>query len=80
MIQRTTVSADEQDLAILREEARRRGVSLATVLREVVAEAAARRRAGRPRPRLGIFAGTGEAVSERIGIEEDAPAAGRLRS
>jgi hypothetical protein len=35
MMQRTTVTADEADLETLRAEARRRGVSLSTVLAEV---------------------------------------------
>ena len=38
MTRRTTLAADADDLAVLEGEARRRGVSLAQVLRETVAE------------------------------------------
>jgi hypothetical protein len=52
-IRRTTLAAESDDLALLEREARRRGVSLAQVLREVVAKEAAELRQRR-RPRLGI--------------------------
>lgn len=80
MMRRTTVTADDRDFTVLEEEARRRGVSLAQVLREIVAEAASRRRADRPRPHLGIFRGAGSDVARRTAEDEEAPAAGRLRS
>lgn len=54
MNERTTVTADAEDLAVLRDEARRRGVSLSTVLREAVShQAAALRRRRRPRTGIG---------------------------
>lgn len=63
MIERTTVTAESDDLAVLRDEARRRGVSLSTVLREAVsAHASALRR--RRRPRVGIgHSGVGAAAA-----------------
>lgn len=51
--ERTTVAAEAADLALLREEAQRRGVSLTTVLAEAVAAAAAQLRETR-RPRVGL--------------------------
>jgi hypothetical protein len=50
---RTTLAAESDDLAVLEGEARRRGVSLAQVLRELVAHEAAELRSQR-RPRFGI--------------------------
>jgi hypothetical protein len=50
---RTTLAADAADLALLEAEAKRRGVSLAQVLRELVAREAEELRAGR-RPRFGV--------------------------
>ncbi|GIU95355.1 MAG: hypothetical protein KatS3mg012_1812 [Gaiellaceae bacterium] len=57
---RTTLAADGADLAVLEGEARRRGVSLAQVLREVVAREADEIRARR-RPRFGLAHGGGAA-------------------
>lgn len=54
---RTTVAADPEALATLEREARRRGVSLTTVLAEAVAEKAAALRGSR-RPRVGVAAST----------------------
>lgn len=54
MTRRTTLSAEADDLAVLEGEARRRGVSLAEVLREAVTEKAEQVR-GRRRPRFGLF-------------------------
>ncbi|MDQ3973081.1 MAG: ribbon-helix-helix protein, CopG family [Actinomycetota bacterium] len=71
MTARTTLSADEDDLETLRAEARRRGISLATLLREVVAREAANLRAQR-RPRFGI--GRSGVGAARIASErEDEP-------
>lgn len=53
MIERTTVAADADDLALLRDEAKRRGVTLSVVLREAVSMQAATLRA-RHRPRIGL--------------------------
>jgi len=59
MVKRTTLAADGDDLAVLEHEAKRRGVSLARVLRELVErEAAEIRRRRRPRFGLG-HSGTG---------------------
>ena len=79
MIRRTTLAADSADLAVLEAEARRRDVSLATVLREVVAEAAATRRSSVPRPHWGIFHGPSDLAQQSVD-DEDAPWRSRLRS
>ena len=50
---RTTVSAAQDALATLEAEARRRGVSVATILREAVDEKAQSLRTAR-RPRVGV--------------------------
>lgn len=50
---RTTLAAESDDLAVLEDEARRRGVSLAAVLREAVAREATELRE-RNRPRFGV--------------------------
>jgi len=47
MIRRITLAADHADLAVLEDEARRRGISLAQLLRDVVAVEAARLRCER---------------------------------
>jgi hypothetical protein len=57
MMQRTTVTADEADLETLRAEAKRRGVSLSTVLAETVAEKARALRRRR-RPQVGVARST----------------------
>ena len=54
MMRRTTVAADREALDTLEAEARRRGVSLTTILAEAVEDkAAAIRRSRRPRVGLG---------------------------
>jgi hypothetical protein len=80
MTRRTTVSAPAEDLAVLEREAKRRKVSLNTVLKEVIREAAAARRERQPRPRFGIFSGSGEPVARQTAEDEESPAGGRLRS
>jgi hypothetical protein len=75
MIRRTTLSAEAADLAVMEAEARRRGISLSVVLKEVVAEAAAAKRAGRPRPRWGTFDGP-PGLAQLAADDEDAPVAG----
>jgi hypothetical protein len=77
-IRRTTVAAEEQDLAVLKGEARRRGVSLARVLREAVSQEADRVRRCTS-PRFGIVRGDGTAT-QTIARNEHAPAARRSRS
>ncbi len=51
--QRTTLVADASDLVVLKEEARRRGISLAKLLGEVVGREAAAIRSSL-RPRVGV--------------------------
>ena len=80
MNNRTTLTVDATDLEILRAEARRRKVSLNTVLREVVAEAAAERRSLRPRPHFGLWASNDANLAQLAADDEDSPAAGRLES
>ena len=75
---RTTLAADSDDLALLEGEARRRGVSLAQLLREAVAQEADRLRR-RKRPRFGIVHGGGRAT-QAIAADEHAPARRRGRS
>ena len=79
-MRRTTLAAEADDIGLLELEARRRHVSLAVVLREVVAEAAAIRRAQRPKPRVGVFAGSQSVTGAMTSDDEEAPARGRLRS
>ena len=53
MMRRTTVAADREALDTLEAEARRRGVSLTTILAEAVEDKAAAIRTAR-RPRVGL--------------------------
>ncbi|MBA2460256.1 MAG: ribbon-helix-helix protein, CopG family [Actinobacteria bacterium] len=79
MTRRTTLAADADDLALLEAEARRRGVSLAQILRELVAREAQGLRRSR-RPRFGIAHGGGRSTP-LVAADEDAPArdSGRAR-
>jgi hypothetical protein len=70
-IRRTTLAAEVDDLAVLEGEARRRGVSLARVLRELVAREASEVR-GRNRPRFGIASSAGGAA-QAAARDEHAP-------
>jgi hypothetical protein len=70
-IRRTTLAADHDDLALLEGEARRRGVSLARVLRELVAREADELRLAR-RPRFGV-ARTSEGAANVATADEQAP-------
>jgi hypothetical protein len=70
-VRRTTLAADQDDLALLEGEARRRGVSLAQVLRELVAREANELRRARP-PRFGI-ARTAEGAARVAAADEHAP-------
>jgi len=73
MVQRTTIAAEEEVLEALRAEAKRRGVSLAVLAGEILADRAAELRRAR-RPRVGIGrSGTG--VSQESLEREDLPAA-----
>lgn len=66
MMRRTTVTAEEEALATLRAEARRRGVSLNAVLAEAVEEKAAAIRGAR-RPRTGVGASTDGRTAAELG-------------
>ncbi len=71
MNRRTTLAADSDDLAVLEDGARQRGVSLAQLLRELVAREAKELRRGR-RPRFGVVHGDGRSTA-LIAADEDAP-------
>jgi hypothetical protein len=68
---RTTLSAHPDDLALLESEARRRNVSLAQVLREVVEREAESLRSAR-KPRFGV-ARTAQGAAAAAGADEHAP-------
>ncbi len=67
---RTTLGADRDDLALLESEAKRRNVSLAQVLRELVEREAEVLRRTR-RPRFGV-ARTAEGAAQAAGAAEHA--------
>lgn len=71
MVKRTTVSADEDDLATLEREAQRRGVPLSRMLREAVMEYAAEIRSAN-RPRFGYASGD-PGLSQESVDDEQAP-------
>jgi hypothetical protein len=75
---RTTLAADADDLALLEQQARRRGVSLARVLRELVAREADELRRAR-RPRFGV-ARSREGAAAVAEADEQAPVRDRARS
>jgi hypothetical protein len=52
-IRRTTLAAEQEDLAVVEADARRRGVSLASALRDIVAREAGALRS-QSRPRFGV--------------------------
>jgi hypothetical protein len=79
MTRRTTLAADADDLALLEHEARRRGVSLARVLRELVEREAAEIRR-RQRPRFGIAHGDGQSIAELMERDPEAPFRSPFRS
>jgi hypothetical protein len=70
-IRRTTLAAERDDLALLEQEAKRRGVSLARVLRELVSREAEQLRLAR-RPRVGV-ARTREGAARTAAADEHAP-------
>ncbi len=80
MIQRTTLSADEEDLDLFRREAERRKVSLNAVLKEIVHEAAADRRKKLRKRDLGLFDGPGTGIAKEIVDDEESPVRGRFKS
>jgi hypothetical protein len=55
MMERATVKARVVDLAEIRRDAERRGISLSDALGELVGTRAAQLRAERPKPRFGVF-------------------------
>lgn len=77
-VRRTTVAAEHDDLAVLEQEARRRGVPLTQLLRAAVEHEAQRLRAN-ARPRFGIVRGNGTAT-RTIANDEHAPARRRGRA
>jgi hypothetical protein len=79
MVQRTTIAADEEDLAVLRAEAERRSISLAEYMRGVVAAQATELRRAR-RPSFGIGHSGGAGAARDSVDDEDAPAATPFRS
>jgi len=78
MMRRTTLGADSSDLNVLEDEARRRGVSLAQVLRELVAREADAIRE-RHRPRFGVGR-SGSGAARASAEDESAPARSRRAS
>jgi len=70
-VRRTTVAAEHDDLAVLEQEARKRGVTLTQLLREAVEHEAQRLRAN-AQPRFGIVRGEGTAT-RAIANDEHAP-------
>jgi hypothetical protein len=70
-IRRTTLGADRDDLALLEGEAKRRNVSLAQVLRELVEREAEELRRAR-RPRFGV-ARTAKGAAQVAAVDEHAP-------
>jgi len=74
MNRRTTISAEADDLDVLRAEAVRRGVPLNDLLREAVSAKAAEIQAAR-RPRLGVGRSGGAGLGLRSARDEDAPLA-----
>lgn len=75
---RTTVAADSDDLDLLAGEARRRGMSLAAILREAVETEAARLRTT-ARPRFGV-ARSVEGAARIAARDEHAPIRARQHS
>ncbi len=78
MKQRTTLTAEADDLEVLRAEARRQGLSLNDLLRTAVAEKAAEIQS-RKRPRLGIGHSGGDRLGAQSVADEDSPAATPMR-
>jgi len=74
MIQRTTIAAESDVLETLRDEAARRGLSLARLVGEILAEKAAALRAER-RPRFGLGR-SGGGVAQASVDDEESPARG----
>jgi len=69
MNRRTTLSAPAADLDLLEREAKRRGVSLTTVLAEAVTDKAESIRRGRPTPRFGLWTSTDGVDAAQLATE-----------
>jgi len=69
-VRRTTLAAEADDLALLQQEARRRGLSLAQLLRELVAREADELRTAR-KPRFGIARTSAGAAKTAAGAEDE---------
>lgn len=78
MMHRTTITATPDDLATLKAEARRRGLSLAAYMCEVVAGKASEIRATRV-PRFGLGR-SGQGTSTESVEDEDSPVATPFRT
>lgn len=78
MKQRTTLTAEADDLETLRAEALRLGVSLNHLIETLVAGRAAEIQAER-RPRLGLGGSGGEGLSRRSVDDEESPASTPFR-
>jgi hypothetical protein len=75
---RTTLAASNDDLALLEAEARRRKVSLAHMLRELVEREAAALRDAR-KPRFGVVR-TKQGAAQAASADEHAPVRERART
>ena len=80
MVRRTTVAAQDDDLAVITGDARLRGISLGRALGELVASRAEELRQQR-RPRLGTFrSGSTVGIAALMESNPDAPAVQPFRS
>lgn len=77
MSKRTTFTTDDDDYLTLEREADRRGVPVAHMIREAVAEYAAEIRSA-SLPRFGYASG-GPGLADESAEDEDAPVLGRTR-
>jgi hypothetical protein len=79
-VRRATVTAQSDDLAVLADDAHRRGISLSSALGELVSVRAEELRRRR-RPRLGTFrSGSTVGIAVLMESNPDAPAAQPFRS
>jgi len=78
MSKRTTFTSDDDDYLTLEREAERRGVPVAHMIREAVAEYVAEIRTS-SLPSFG-YASAGPGLSEESAEDEDAPILGQTRS
>ena len=78
MSKRTTFTADDDDYLALEREAERRGVPVAHMIRDAVAEYVAEIRAA-SLPSFGYASG-GPGLAEESAEDEDAPILGRTRA